>query len=92
MTKAMNWLTTNKLLLNIFKTKYILITNKHVNTESFAINANGNRFERPLIYKYLGVIVDEKLTWKDHCKQLCCTISKYVGVMYKLKCYVKTRH
>jgi len=23
---------------------------------------------------YLGVIVDEKLTWKEHCKQLCCNL------------------
>ena len=29
-----------------------------------------------------------KLTWKEHCKQLCSTISKYVGVMYKVKHYV----
>jgi len=72
MTKVMNWLTANKLSLNISKTKYMLTTNEHVNTESFAINANGDRIERTLIYKYLGVIVDEKLTWKEHCKQLCC--------------------
>jgi len=38
-----------------------------------------------MAYKYLGVIVDEKLTWKEHSKQLCCTISKYVSEMYELK-------
>jgi len=60
----------------------MLITNKHVSTESFEINVKRNRIERSLTYKYLGVIVDETLTWKEHCKQLCSTISKYVGVMY----------
>ena len=35
--------------------------------------------------------VDKKLTWKEHCKQLCCTISKYVGVMYKVKHYVNNQ-
>jgi len=84
MTNVTDWLTTNKLLLNISKTKHMSITNIHVNTESFAITANGNRIERTLICKYLVVIVDEKLTWKEHCKQLCCTISTYVGVMWKL--------
>ena len=29
-TKVMDWLTANKLSLNISKPKYILITNKHV--------------------------------------------------------------
>ena len=91
MTKVVDWLTANKLSLSISKTKYVLITSKHVNTESFAIYANGNRIERSLIDKYLGVIVDEKLTWKDHCKQLCSTISKHVGLMYKLKHYVNNQ-
>jgi len=46
MTKVMDWLTTNKLSLNMSKTKYILIfPNKHVGTESFTINANSNRME-----------------------------------------------
>ena len=91
MTKVTDWLTANKLSLNTSKTKYMLITNKHVSTESFVINVNSNRIERTLTYKYLGVIADEKLTWKEHCKQLCCTISKYVGVMYKVKHYVNNQ-
>jgi len=91
MTEVTDWLTPNKLSLNISKTKYMLITNKHVSTKSFVINVNSNRIERTLTYKYLGVIVDEKLTWKDDCKQLCCTISKYVGVMYKVKHYVNNQ-
>ena len=62
MTKVMDWLTANKLSLNISETKYTLITNKHVNSESFVINLNRNRIERTMTYKYLGVIVDEKLT------------------------------
>jgi len=49
-TKAMDWLTTNKLSLNISKTIY-KNTNKHVTTDSFAINANSNRIERTLIYR-----------------------------------------
>jgi len=50
MTKVMNWLKFCKhtLSLNISKTKYMLISNKHADTESFAY-ANGNRIERSLI-------------------------------------------
>jgi len=49
MTKVVDWLTANKLSLNLSKTKYLLITNKHLSTESFAINANVNHIERTLI-------------------------------------------
>jgi len=91
MTKVMDWLTANKLSLNISITKYMLITNKHVITESFVIDVNSNRIGRTLTYKYLGIIVDEKLSWKEHCKQLCCTMSKYVGAMHKVKHYVNNQ-
>ena len=69
----------------------MLITHKHVSTEPFVTNVNSNRIERTLTYKYLGVIVDEKLTWKEHCKQLSCIISNYIGVMYKVKHYVNNQ-
>ena len=91
MTKIVDWLTANKFSLNISKTKYVLITNKHVSTESFVINVNSNRIERTLTYKYLDVTVDEKLTRKEHCKQLCSTRSKYVGGMYKVKHYLNNQ-
>jgi len=76
MTKVMDWLTANKLSSNISKRKYMLITNKHICTESLIIDVNSDRIERTFTHKYLGVIVDEKLTWKEDCKQVCCTISK----------------
>jgi len=60
MANVLDWLKSNKLLLNISKTNYILITNKHVRTEFFIINANSNPIEKTLIYKCLGVTVHEK--------------------------------
>jgi len=69
----------------------MLITNKHVSTESFVINVNSNRIERTLTCKYLGVNIDEKLTWKEHCKQLYCTISKSVSLMYKVNHYMNNQ-
>jgi len=81
MTKVTGWLTAYKFSLNISKAKYMLNTNKHASTDSFEISVNGNCIERALNHKYLGVIVDEKLTWKQNCKLLCFTISKCFGLM-----------
>jgi len=44
----------------ISEPKYILITNKHVNTGSFQINVKGNHIDRALSYKYC-CDCDEKL-------------------------------
>ena len=35
--------------------------------------------------KFLGVILDENLIFKDHINFLRTKISKWVGIMYKLK-------
>jgi len=43
----------------------MLITNKHVSTESFVINVNSNRIERTVTYKYLVVIVDKNVLGKS---------------------------
>ena len=52
-------------LTKYFQNNYILITNKHVRTEFFIINANSNPIEKTLIYKCLGVTVHEK--WFAKC-------------------------
>jgi len=56
----------------------------YVNANCFKINVKPGRIERILGYRHFGVIVHEKLTWKENCKRLCCTLSKYVDVMYKV--------
>ena len=38
--------------------------------------------------KFLGVNVDNKLTWKDHINNITKTISRNIGVINKLKCYL----
>ena len=35
--------------------------------------------------KFLGVIVDENLTWSSHIKTVRSKMSRYIGLMYKLK-------
>jgi len=58
MTNVTDWLTVNKLSVNISKTKYMLNTNNNVITDSFEIVINGNRIERTLSYNHIGLAVD----------------------------------
>ena len=35
--------------------------------------------------KFLGVIVDDRLTWTSHVKALKAKMSRYAGIMYRIK-------
>ena len=35
--------------------------------------------------KFLGVIIDHKFKWKDHITYIKCKISKYNGILYKIR-------
>ena len=66
--KVQNWLYANKLSVHYAKkTQYILfippgkVKNKPHN---FSVEMGGNIIEQTESYKYLGVLIDEKLSWK----------------------------
>ena len=38
--------------------------------------------------KTLGVIIDDKLLWKDHINEVCAKVSKALGIMIRVKMFV----
>ena len=44
--------------------------------------------ERVESTKFLGIIIDENLTWKNHIDVISKTISRNVGMLTKMKHYV----
>ena len=63
--KIFNWLVANKLTLNIKKSQFMIISKrKGVNFNAFKLKINGVALERCSAYKYLGLWIDEGLTWK----------------------------
>ena len=41
--------------------------------------------------KFLGVLLDEKLLWKDHIKYIENEISKNMGILYKARDYLSQK-
>ena len=77
------WLKTNRLSLNVSKTSYMIIFNQK--------NALDNKIRETILtkvstVKFLGVALDENLTFKDHVHKVTSNISKFVGVMRRLHC------
>ena len=82
--KLYNWFCANKLYLNAGKTKYIVKSppNKHIVTNSYTVSIGGTVIERigddmpEQAVKFLGIHIDEHLTWNAHIKHVKSKISK----------------
>ena len=52
---------------------------------------NGVKIEYTASYRFLGVIIDDKVKFNDHINQLAGKISKSCGILYKLRPYVNQK-
>ena len=86
--KVYVWLASNKLTLNISKSKFMFFSNKKKVDHILDIKINGKSLEKSNSYKYLGVIFDHDLTWKPHVERICNKISKACGAISKLRHYL----
>ena len=63
-----SWLHDNKLTLNATKSTFMVIggRNKLSQFNDMALIANNDPLENVTKFKYLGVIINQHLTWHDH--------------------------
>ena len=87
---VMDWLKADNLSLNIMKTEFILIMKTEFLTQNIlktgdllAIRVQGHTIKR--VYKYLGIIIDDKLTWKDHIDHVFLKIQRNLGIMKRVR-------
>ena len=83
------WLKCNKISLNASKTKLIIFRhpNKTINYE-FKIKIDGKRLIPSEYVKYLGVTIDQHLTWGIHIDNIAGRLSRSVGMLTKIRHYV----
>ena len=81
-----NWVSHNELILNTRKTNYMIFTRKrNLNLDMFTPKIGNIPIERKSVARFLGVLVDEKLSWTQHIAAIKTKMSRYIGVLYKLK-------
>ena len=84
-----NWLSANKLTLNINKTKFIVFTSnkkKKIKTDkSVCVNDITRTIEKVQGISFLGLLIDENLSWKSHMLTLLNKLRSSFGVISKLK-------
>ena len=85
--KIMIWLNTNKLSLNIKKTHFMIFRSrgkKHYDL-STPIHIGGEIIDEVDNTKFLGVIIDCRLNWGLHIKNIKNKMSKGLGIICKAK-------
>jgi hypothetical protein len=85
--KVSDWLEENKLLLNQKKTNVILFGTKpklnKVNT--FSILLKGQEIARVVKFKYLGIIFDQCMTWREHVESAGGEVMKRLGLLSRIR-------
>ena len=87
LAKAEVWFSLNCLALNISKTHYMLLHRRKKAVADIDLKLNGVQITREREVKYLGVILDEKLTWKSHTVYINNKLSKCLWALCKLRHY-----
>ena len=91
-SKSNQQLLANKLSLNVTKTRcsFFHKTSKKgdISLKFPRLQINNYNIERILSVKFLGVLLDENLSWKDHINYTENKISKNIGILYKARDYL----
>ena len=91
LSKISEWLSLNRLSLNVKKSKYIVhkMTNKKVN--NLQLNINGIAIEKVYDFNFLGLTLNENINWKNHIEKIAIKSSKIIGILNKLKYILPTQ-
>ena len=95
LTHSQTCFNSNKLSRNTGKTKYgffhsIAYADRiHLRLPKLAIN--NTVIERENSIKFLGVLLDENLTWSNHISCIHNKISKNIGLLYKARIYLNPK-
>ena len=88
LTLLTDWLHLNKIALNVAKTQAILFRHaKKKTTRKIELKICGQKIVFATTTKYLGLILDENLTWKPSVDDLACKLRRTNGIIAKLRHY-----
>lgn len=89
LSQIIEWLRTNNLKANLEKTK-LMQFHQRVACPDLNIKHDNINIEQVLETKFLGLHIDNKLTWKKQAQEICTKLSKFAYMLFKLNKVVKT--
>jgi len=90
LNRIANWLADNKLVLNQSKTKWLLIGTRQKLELSLTtkVELHGKHIDRVSSFCYLGVTLDEHLSWEEHTDSICSKVNKRICLLARIRPYI----
>ena len=86
LTILYDWLCASRLSLNVAKTEFTIFRPLARPLENrIVLTLAGKKIFESKKVKYLGIILDDRLTWRIHINELCKKLGRTVGMLFKLR-------
>lgn len=94
LTGVAQWLTINKLTLNVKKTKSLLFGTPAMLSKVTALSLQhgGTCIEQVSFFKYLGVTLDQELSFRNHLHEVTGKIASRLGVLGRVRNFLPVKH
>ena len=84
LTNLEEWSDDNFLQLSPLKYKSMILSKKRCPVSSSAsLYLRGSELGEVQLFKYLGVLLTNNLSWSDHISELCSKARKILGLLYR---------
>ena len=93
LNRLFKWMCRNKLSLNTDKTVCMLLGSRNLIANQVLLHLSVNSKEIKQVHEvnYLGVTVDNKLSWNAHTENVCKKVSKLVSFLGILRYFVNEK-
>lgn len=84
LTSIIQWLIWNNLNINLDKTKIMNFKLRKNQSLSMDINYLSTKIEEMETMKFLGLYIDNNISWKSHIEHICNRLNQYSYALYRL--------
>jgi hypothetical protein len=82
------WFQSNFLSLNFERTKFLQLLTKNSYEIDIQVSYNKNKIDNTHNIKFLGLVVDTSLSWKNHINQLVCKLNETCYLIRSIKSFL----
>lgn len=83
--KINKWLYENELLLNADKSKFLIFFKPPKKVPKLQLKIDGRSIAQVEEFNFLGITIDQSITWKPHTTKISTKISRVIGILRKLQ-------